>query len=124
MNRIAEYAAILKNDSAAPLAGSHPVDPHLRSLLVHIAFADGEVDGTEFALLDRLVPELDSGALLMWVAEEAQRPMDLEALLEAVPLPSDRRALVELAKHMARADGFVHEGEAQLVDLLKAMVHL
>ena len=47
MNRIADYASILKREHSRPLAGSHPGDPALNSLLVHVAFADGQEPGLQ-----------------------------------------------------------------------------
>jgi uncharacterized membrane protein YebE (DUF533 family) len=123
MNRISQYIAILKRESTQPLQGSHPADAHLRSLLVHTAFADGQVDHNEFELLRLLVPEKDLGELLLWVDHESKRPMDLDTLLSEFATPSDRKALVVLAMLMSRADGHVDEGEAQLVDTLKALIH-
>jgi len=124
MNRIAQYAAVLAPGSADRLEGSHPADPHLRSLLVHMAFADGQVDENEFDLLGRVVPDLDTTALLMWVDAEARRPMDLQALLDHFEDPEDRQALVDLAKQMARADLQLHAGELQLIEMLTTLVHL
>lgn len=124
MNRIADYAAVLRSGSTARLEGTHPADPLLQSLLVHTAFADGQVDDSELDLLGRVRPDLDPTTLLMWTDTALNTPMDLDALLEAFPLPSDRQALVELAKAMSRADGRIDQGEAQLVDMLRSLVHL
>ena len=124
MGRIAEFAAVVKPGSAAVLAGSHPVDSLLLSLLVHTAFADGEVDQTEFDLLGRLMPALSPTERLMQVDQIARSALDLEALLAEFPAPSDRQALVALAKDMARTDRTIDIGEVQLIDMLKTLVDL
>ena len=40
-------------------------------VLVHAAFADGIVNEDEFQLLERLLPDLSAGEVLVWVANRA-----------------------------------------------------
>ena len=122
MSRIAEYASVLSGASSAALAGEHPADASLRSLLVHLAFSDGQVDASEFDLLQRLLPEQELGALLVWVDAESKRPLDLAGLRSTFPSPEDRRELIALAEAMAALDGHVHAGERRLLDKLRALV--
>ncbi len=114
MSRIQEYLSALE-DPERRLRPGHPHDPLLLSLMVHVAFADGEVEENEFALLGRLVPDKEPGELLMWVAAEAERPLDLQALAEAFPDPADRDALLTFAGHMAWGDSRLDASEVQLI---------
>ena len=122
MNRIAQYASILRRQHTSPLAGSDPADPLLRSMLVHVAFADGQVDESEFEMLQQLVPGKELGELLVWVDVESKRDMDVDYLMGAFTLPSDRRALLELAELMAAVDGRIDPGEILLVETLKSII--
>jgi uncharacterized tellurite resistance protein B-like protein len=124
MSRIAQYRAILNKQHTQPLAGTHAADPLLRSLLVHVAFADGQVDEREFERLRQIIPGRELGALLGWVDTESRTDMDLPGLLRAFPFPSDRRALLDLAELMAAANGRIDPGEARLLDTLKSIIQL
>lgn len=114
MSRIHDYLSAL-NDPAVTVRPGHPHDPLLLSLMVHVAFADGEVEENEFALLGRLVPDKEPGELLMWVAAEAEKPLDLPALAAAFPEPQDREALLTFAGHMAWGDNQLETSEVQLI---------
>ena len=122
MNRIADYASILKREHSRPLAGSHPGDPALNSLLVHVAFADGQVDDNEFSTLQQLMPGRELGELLVWVDAESRRPMDVDGLMKAFALPSQRKELLALAERMAAVDGRVEASEHDLIDTLRSVI--
>ena len=122
MNRIAEYASILKREHSRPLADSHPADPLLRSLLVHVAFADGQVDENEFGMLQQLIPGRELGELLVWVDVESKRSMDVEYLMGAFSSPSERQELIDLAELMSAVDGRIDPGETLLVATLKSIM--
>ena len=124
MSRIDQYAAILNREHSRPLAGEHHADPLLRRLLVHVAFADGQVDESEFDLLRQIVPDRSLGELLVWVDTESRTEMDVSALLRAFPFPSDRQDLLALANLMAAADGRIDPGETRLIDTLKSHIQL
>ena len=122
MNRIADYASILKREHSRPLAGSHPGDSALNSLLVHVAFADGQVDDNEFSMLQQLMPGRELGELLVWVDAESKRPMDVDGLMKAFALTSQRMELLALAERMAAVDGRVDVGERALLDALRSVL--
>jgi uncharacterized tellurite resistance protein B-like protein len=114
MSRIQQFLNVL-NDPAARLDPGHPEDPLLLSLMVHVAFADGEVEENEFALLGRLCPDKELGELLMWITQEADKPLDLQALADTYPAPSDRDQLLTFAGHMAWGDNQLETSEVQLI---------
>lgn len=122
MERIAEFEAIVRGTRNTPLAGSHEVDALLRSVLVHVAYADGIVVEAEFDRLAGLFPGQSAGEVFAWVTEEAARPMDFDALLAAFPDDASRRGLVRLAHAMAMADGEEDEVEDAFVAALEAMI--
>ena len=110
---------VFSDPNGGVLLGHAPVDSALFSLLAHVAFADQQIDDSEFAVLRRLFPEAELGEVLVRIADEADRPMDLSALLVAIPIPTDRYRLVELAKLMARCDGVFHDDERAFLDRLR-----
>jgi len=118
MKRITQYQRILRRRQTVPLAGSHPIDPHLRSLLVHAVFADAVVAPEEFETLALLIPEMPLQQLRQWVEVEAARPLDLDAIKAAFPLRSDRYALIQLVRTMVSIDHEVDPSEVALLDML------
>ena len=85
MTRAEQYLAILRNQGSGALQGTDPVDTCLQEMLVHAAFADGVVNDDEFELLERLLPDLAAGEVLIWVANTAQKPLDMARLLDEDP---------------------------------------
>ncbi|MEN0066348.1 MAG: TerB family tellurite resistance protein [Myxococcota bacterium] len=79
-------------------------DP-LGTLLVHLAYADGLVQGDELAFFERLLPR-DSDAA-RWVSSQATRPVDLDALAPLMATPDDRRALLAVAARVVGLDGAI-----------------
>ena len=119
MDRIAQFRRVITDPSAAPLAGDHPLDGLLRHLVVHLSFADGEVDETEFALLGRLMPGLGTGEILEAVVALSEAQLDVGRLEIEVPAPTDRRRLLRLAEEIVALDGSVTAGEHRLIAALR-----
>ena len=114
MSRIQQFLDVL-NDPNAQLDPGHPEDALLLSVMVHVAFADGEVEENEFALLQRLCPDKELGELLVWITEEAAKPLDLQALADSYPDPAHRDQLLTFAGHMAWGDNQLETSEVQLI---------
>jgi len=114
MSRIQEFLDVL-NTPTHTVQGAHPQDALLLSVMVHVAFADGQVEENEFALLGRLAPEKDPSELMFWIAEEAHKPLDTAALAAAFPSPEDRERLLTFAGHMAWGDNHLEASEVQLI---------
>ncbi len=108
MSRVHAYLRLIDDPtSALPPAAPTELgdDAALLSLLVHLAFADDIVQGDEFALLERVRPDLSMADLMAWTMEESQSPMDWDALLAALPDASDRWACLRFAARMVCLDG-------------------
>jgi len=120
MNRIEQYLAIAADPDAAPLSGTHEHDGPLRSVLIHVAFADGIVGPPELALLERLVPGLDRTVLLDLVSSEAARPLDLDLLARTFPGTDERHQLLAFAAAMVWEDDALHPAEEGLMGRLQA----
>ncbi len=118
MSRVDEWLQVIANPSHR-LSGTSEDDRWLFSMLVHMAFADGNVAEGEYVLLERLLPGMESGALLSAVVEAAAQPFDIEGLAAAFPLPSDRRQLLVLAGEMAWGDSHLDPRETQLLGKLR-----
>jgi len=119
MSRIDDFIQAV-GDPRYHVTGSTPHDALLRSLVVHIAFADGQVSDAEFEVLQRVDPERSLGELLAWVAEEAERPLDLDALVAAFPEREDRRKLADFAERVLRRDAHFSSAEIAIAGRLRA----
>lgn len=122
MSRIADCIALLNGTSVEPLRGAHPGDGALRSLLVHAAFADGEVGPGEFDLIHRVMPELELAEALLWIAAESERPMDIARLMSAFPTRAERVELLELAAVITDKDDGELPSELEFLQALGAML--
>ena len=120
MTRTEQYLAILRNQTSGPLQGSDPADACLREMLVHAAFADGIVNEEEFQLLERLLPDLAAGEVLIWVANTAKSPLDMTRLLEMFATREERGQLMALAREMVAIDRAVDAQEHQFLIQLTA----
>jgi uncharacterized membrane protein YebE (DUF533 family) len=118
MGRPTEFMSALRDPKGKPLQGAHPADAALRSLWVHIAFADGRVGDAELALFQAVSPGVSRDELLLQIAEDAARPLDLNALALALPDPDDRQEAFMLASWMVGQDDRVHQQEAKLLGAL------
>ena len=119
MSRIDDFIQAV-GDPRCHVKGSEPVDALLRALVVHIAFADGHVSESEFDALQRMDPTRPAGELLAWVAEEAERPLELDALLAAFPDRADRRKLADFAERVMRRDARFSSAEIAIAGRLHA----
>lgn len=117
MTRVEEWIEALSTPGGR-LRPGHPSDAVLLALVVHAAYADGAIKPEEFALLERLLPGVEPGALLTMAALALEAPMDFRALLEAIPEPADRRRLVRLAAAMVWRDQRVAREELNFVGAL------
>ena len=116
MKRIEQYQRILRRRQTVPLNGRHPIDPMLRSLLVHAAFADAKVEPDELAVLALIIPERPIDQLEAWVATEASKPLDFAPIRAAVPKRSDRISLIRLVHTMVHIDQDAVSSELTLID--------
>ncbi|MCK6519829.1 TerB family tellurite resistance protein [Myxococcota bacterium] len=115
MGRPTEFMNALRDPKGKPLQGTHPADAALRSLWVHVAFADGRVGDAELALFQAVSPGVSRDALLLLIAEDAAKPLDLGALAEALPDADDRQEAFMLASWMVGQDDRLHKAEAKLL---------
>jgi len=121
MSRIQEFLDVLNNPTAV-VQGSHPQDALLLSVMVHVAFADGQVEENEFALLGRLAPAKDPSELMFWITDEAAKPLDTDALVATFTSADDRERLLTFAGHMAWGDNQLEASEVHLIaDLARAL---
>lgn len=120
VNRVDQYLAVLNDPSLPPISNPGPADALIRALLVHVAFADGEVEEDEFGLLERLIPEKDAGELLSYIADTADNVLDLDALADALPTRAERDSAILLAEVMAARDERVVGEEREMIGQLMA----
>jgi uncharacterized membrane protein YebE (DUF533 family) len=120
VSRISEFRDVISGSRTEPLSPGHPQDRALLSLLVHTAFADGQVAEEEFDLLGKLAPDKDMGELLIWIAEEAEKTMNIAELAHLFPAPTDRHALLELVQLMVGMDGVETSTESTFLDMLRS----
>jgi uncharacterized membrane protein YebE (DUF533 family) len=122
MGRPTEFMSALRDPKGKPLQGNHPADAALRSLWVHVAFADGRVGDAELALFQAISPGVSRDALLLQIAEDAAKPLDLKALAAALPNADDRQDAFMLASWMVGQDDQVHKAEAKILgELMRAL---
>lgn len=112
MSRVRAFLDRIDDPSLPPLPLGDPRDAPLLALLVHLATVDGQVHGDEFALLQRLRPDLEPGALLTWVSEVAAAPLDLDAIVAATSSVDERWDVLRLAARMVGMDGELDQEEA------------
>lgn len=108
MSRVHAYLRLVDDPSSTlPPASPDELgdDEALLALLVHLAFADGIVEGDEFALLERVRPDLSSSDLMTWILEHSDAEMDWDALLDALPDADARWAGLRFAARMTCLDG-------------------
>ena len=120
MTRAEQYLAILRNQGSGTLQGTDPVDTCLQEMLVHASFADGIVNDDEFELLERLLPDLAAGEVLVWVANTAQKPLDMARLLKVFSTREQREQLMALAREMVAIDRSIDAQEHRFLIQLTA----
>jgi hypothetical protein len=87
----------------------------LRTLLVHLFFADLDLDKRELTLLQRVLPDVN---LREYVKLLASRGLNLDRLAELFPDASDRDDIVTLAEHAIWRDDKIERREWALIDRL------
>lgn len=87
----------------------------LRTLLVHLFFADLDLDKGEFSMLKRVLPSVDVRGYILSLAA---RRLDLDKLAALFPDALDRDDIVTLAEHAVWSDNRVARAEWDLVDRL------
>ena len=93
----------------------------LRTLLVHLLFADLELDKRELQLLRRVLPDVEPRE---YVKSAATRKLDLDRMAELFPDASDRRDIVRLAEHAAWGDEKISDRERSLIARLIDRLHV
>ena len=122
MGGVDELLALVDDPRAPALTPGDPVDNALLALLAQVAFADGEVDDSEVAFLQRVLPGRDAEALRAWAVDMGSRPLDLAALAQALPSPDERWKGLRFAIRMAWRDGaLAAQEEAYLARLVSAL---
>jgi uncharacterized tellurite resistance protein B-like protein len=107
-----DFLAVLEDPSLPRCDATGEQAELLRTLLVHLFFADRDLDKRELALLKRVLPELDTHE---YVASRAARALDLDRLAELFPDPQDRDDIVALAVHAVWGDEKLERREQNLV---------
>jgi len=87
----------------------------LSALLVHLFFADLDLDARELKLLQRVLPD---GNTREYVKSIAARRLDLDRLAALFPDAADRRDIIRLAEHAAWGDERIARRERALIDRL------
>jgi hypothetical protein len=87
----------------------------LRTLLVHLFFADLDFDKRELSLLKRVLPDVNTRE---YVKSVASRRLDLERLAELFPDVADRDDIVRLVEHASWSDEKVERRETSLLQRL------
>lgn len=110
-----DFIYVLDNDDAPNLTDRSEPAEILRTMLVHLFYADKRVDDGEVALLRRLLPECDVHA---YIAEAGKRELDYDRLAALFPDPQDRDDIITLAEHAVWGDSQVDSSEWDIVDRL------
>jgi hypothetical protein len=110
-----QFIEALENPDAPRCGVNGEQADMLRTLLVHLFFADLDLDKNELALLARVLPDVDIRA---YVESAAARRLNLDRLAALFPDPVDRDDIVTLAEHAVWGDNRVDSHEWDLVDRL------
>lgn len=111
----ADFLHVLDDTTAPPLSAQGEEAELLRTLIVHLFYADNRVDQGEIALLQRLLPDGDAHR---YVAEARKRKLDLDRIAQLFPDPRDRDDIITLAEHAVWGDNQVDSSEWDIVDQL------
>jgi hypothetical protein len=112
-----QFLEVLEKPEAPPCGVVDEQAEMLRTLLVHLFFADLDLDKGELDLFARVLPE---GDVSEYVKSAAARRLNLDRLAALFPDPVDRDDIVTLAEHAVWGDNNVNRRELDLVDLLVA----
>lgn len=113
--RPADFIRVLDNPDAPRLAAVGEGAELLRTLIVHLFYADKRVAPGEVALLSRLLPHDDAEH---YILEAGKRELDLDRIAAVFPDPKDRDDIITLAEHAVWGDNEVDSSELDLVDQL------
>jgi uncharacterized tellurite resistance protein B-like protein len=111
MTRIDDYLDLVDRPTRHALTPGHPADDAMLAMLVHVAFADRELDEGEVAFLQRVLPGRAASDLTRWVEQVAAIPLDMGALAAALPTTEERWKAFRFAVRMAWKDGSLQEQE-------------
>lgn len=110
-----DFLEVLENPALPACEATGEAADLLRALLVHLFFADLDLDKRELALLQRVLPAVHARD---YVTSVAARKLDLERLAALFPDPQDRRDIVALAQHAVWGDDKLERRERNLIDQL------
>jgi hypothetical protein len=116
-----EFLDALENAALPPCDAPGEQAELLRSLLVHVFFADLELDRRELTMLERVLPKVNARE---YVKSLAARRLDLDRLAELFPDPADRDDIVRLAEHAAWGNEKLERREWSLIERLKEKLGL
>ena len=126
MSRADDFLALVDDPGALPpLLGDHSADELLMDLLVHLACSDGLVQDEEFSFLRAVYPDRSDADILLWVADTASKPVDLEGLSQT--LGQDREqalGALRFAARLAWADRVLDTGEKAMLAALTEALNL
>ena len=122
MARVDEYLGFLDDPSGPGLTLGHPADEALLALLICVAYSDGEVQDHELVFLGKVLPGRDADELRAWVETAGSKPIDFEAVAQALPTTEERWKGLRFAARMAWKDGVLAVQEsAVLAELAHAL---
>ncbi|HKP62577.1 MAG TPA: hypothetical protein VJV78_37840 [Polyangiales bacterium] len=110
-----EFLDVLENPALAPCTAAGEQAESLRSLLVHLFFADLNLDKRELRLLERVLPHVN---IREYLTAHAARKLDLDRLAELFPDREDRADIVRLAEHAVWGDDTLARRERDLLERL------
>ncbi|HKU45161.1 MAG TPA: hypothetical protein VJR89_43675 [Polyangiales bacterium] len=110
-----EFLAALEDPTLPPCSVAGEQAESLRVLLVHLFFADLDLDKRELQLLTRVLPEEN---VRDYLKAHAARKLDLDRLAELFPDAADRADIVRLAEHAVWGDERLAHREQDLLDRL------
>lgn len=110
-----EFLAVLEDPTLPPCTAAGEQAESLRRLLVHLFFADLDLDKRELKLLERVLPHED---IRDYVKAHAARKLDLDRLAALFPDAGDRADIVKLAEHAVWGDDTLARRERDLLDRL------
>ena len=124
MSRVNQTLALIDDPTLPPLDPGHPADAVLQHLLVDLAYSDGVVQGDEFALLQRVRPDLDPSELMSWAMETAETPFRDASLARLAAEGEDPMDLLRFAARMVCLDGDVADEEIKRLARISAALKL
>lgn len=110
-----EFIEALENADAPKCTATGERAEALRSLLIHLFFADLDLDKAELSMLRRVLPNVD---VREYILSAAARRLDLDKLAAIFPDAADRDDIVTLAEHAVWGDDRVARAEWDLIDRL------